>query len=148
MKCFVYCEWIDDERLRSSMPDAQLIDKVMLSGHRLVFTSFVEDGDETVRNGGCHLVEAEGFSVPGLLYELSVEEQQIAETLSRVREGRYTPVHYQVIDSKGVSHDAVAYVIKYPKGSSKASNEYREHMLNGALQHNFPEEYVKQLKSI
>jgi len=148
MKCFVYCEWIDDERLRISMPDAQLIDKVTLLGHRLIFTSFVEDGDNTVQNGGCHLVEAEGFSVPGLLYELSMGEQQIAEKLSRVKEGRYTPADYRVVDSGGTSHDAIAYVIKHPKGPSTASSEYREHMLNGARKHNFPEEYVKQLESI
>lgn len=148
MKCFVYCEWIDDDRLRKSMPDAQFIARVTLPEHRLVFTTFVEDGDPTVRGGGCHLEAAEGSDVPGLLYELSDGERAIAERLSRVQEGRYTPRHYQVVDSAGVTHDAVAYVIKTPTGASTAPDEYRAHMLAGARKHGFPEAYLQVLESV
>lgn len=148
MKCFVYCEWIDDDRLKKSMPDAQLIDRVTLPDHRLTFTSFVEDEDKTVRAGGCHLVPAAGDSVPGLLYELNEEEQQIAESLSRVPQGRYAPVTYQVVDSAGNTHEAVAYVIKHSLGHSTPPDEYRAHMLAGARKHGFPEAYQQLLETI
>jgi hypothetical protein len=127
---------------------ARLIDRVILPGHRLVFTSFVEDADQTVRSGGCHLVKAEGHSVPGLLYEFGERERQIAERLSRVAEGRYTPAQFQVVDSAGTTHEAVAWVIKHPVGPSKAPDEYRAHMLAGARKHGFPEEYLRLLESI
>lgn len=148
MKCFVYCEWIDDERLKKSMPGARFMDRVTLAGHQLVFTTFVEDTDPTVRGGGCHLVAAEGHSVPGLLYELSDDERAIAEALSRVKEGRYTPRLYRVVDSAGVTHEAIAYVIKTPTGASTAPAEYRAHMLAGARKHGFPAEYLRVLETI
>lgn len=148
MKCFVYCEWIDDERLKKSMPNAQFIDRVVLPEHRLTFTSFVEDGDPTIWNGGCHLGVAGGQSVPGLLYEFDESEQKIAEKLSRVPQGRYTSLPCRVVDSAGVFHDAIAYVIKHPMGPSKAPDEYRAHMLAGAEKHEFPDEYRLLLESI
>lgn len=148
MKCFVYCEWIDDERLRRSMPGARLIGEVVLPDHRLVFTSFVEDGDAKVRQGGCHLEARGGSSVPGLLYELSDDEVRIAESLSRVAEGRYAPKRYQVVDRAGGRHEAVAYVIKHPGAPSRAPDEYRAHMLAGARRHGFPQDYLEQLEAI
>jgi gamma-glutamylcyclotransferase len=148
MKCFIYCEWIDDDRLKKSMPTAQLVDTAFLPDHRLMFATFVEDEDKTERPGGCHLVESRGDSVPGLLYELTEEEKSVAEALSRVGEGRYTPVQYQVVDSRGTRHNAVAYVIKHPFGPSTAPDEYREHMLNGARNHGFPEAYLRLLETI
>lgn len=148
MKCFVYCEWIDDDRLKRSMPDARFIDRVTLPDHRLVFTTFVEDDDATMRGGGCHLEAADGSAVPGLLYELSDDERGVAEALSRVKEGRYTPRQYQVVDSAGVTHDAIAYVIKTPTGVSTAPDEYRAHMLAGARKHGFPESYLRVLETI
>lgn len=148
VKCFVYCEWIDDERLKKSMPEARLIDRVILPDHRLTFASFVEDSDATIRQGGCHLVPAVGESVPGLLYEFDAQEQKTAETLSRVPEGRYTALPCRVVDRAGVAHDATAYVIKHPMGPSKASTEYRTHMLDGARKHAFPNEYLQLLETI
>jgi hypothetical protein len=148
LKCFVYCEWIDDDRLKKSMPKARLIERVVLPGHRLVFTSFVEDGDQVTRSGGCHLIKADGYSVPGLLYELSEEEQRIAETLSRVPQGRYIPTQFEVIDNTGNNHTAIAYIIKHPIGPSSAPDEYRAHMLAGARKHGFSEDYLRMLESL
>lgn len=148
MKCFVYCEWIDDERLKKAMPNARFIGRVVLPEHRLTFTSFVEDGDPTLRNGGCHLEESPEQSVPGLLYEFGEAEQEIAETLSRVPQGRYTPLSCRVVDRAGIFHDAIAYVIKHPLGPSKAPDEYRAHMLAGAQKHEFPDAYRQLLETI
>ena len=142
MLCFVYCEWIDDERLKAAMPRARLVSTCVLADHRLVFTAFTEDGSAAEHGGGCHLEPAPGQSVPGLLYELDDAEVQVAESLSRVGPGRYTPAEYVVTDPAGQPHTAVAYVIKTPVGPSAASAEYRAHMLKGAREHGFPPAYL------
>ncbi|MBI2756537.1 MAG: gamma-glutamylcyclotransferase [Chloroflexi bacterium] len=148
MKCFVYCEWIDDHRLRQSMPEVRLLDRVVLPDHRLAFTSFVEDADATIRPGGCNLVYAQGNSVPGLLYELDAVQERVAETLSRVAEGRYTPRSYEVVDRAGITHQAVAYVLKHPLDASPAPDDYRLHMLAGARRHEFPEDYIRAIEAL
>jgi AIG2-like family len=146
--CFVYCEWIDDERLKAAMPGARLVSQVTLADHRLAFTSFTEDGSATRHQGGCHLEAAPGYSVPGLLYEFDRGEVQTAESLSRVAEGRYTAAEYVVTGPDGRNYTATAYVIKHPDGHTGPSAEYRAHMLRGARQHGFPPEYLTLLESI
>lgn len=118
MKCFMYCEWIDETRVRRSMPDCVVIDTVTLPDHKLVFTTYVEDEDKTERGSGCHMVPSVGDEVLGLLVELNDEEVAIAAGLSRVEHGRYIAQNYTVIDSRGNEHDSVAYVIKHPLGLS------------------------------
>lgn len=148
MKVFMYCEWIDDERVRRSMPNAKMLDRVRLPNHRLVFTTFVEDSDKTERGSGCHMEPSPGDVVHGLMFDLTEEEVSTAERLSRVAEGRYTGQTFRVVDSHGEEHDAVAYVIKHPIGSSTPSDEYRDHMLVGARKHEFPGEYLSMLERI
>lgn len=148
MKCFMYCEWIDETRVRRSMPDCVVIDTVTLPDHKLVFTTFVEDEDRTERGSGCHMVPSAGDHVLGLLVELNEGEVAIAERLSRVEQGRYTPQGYRVIDSKGDAHDSVAYIIKHPLGPSAPSDEYRDHMVVGGRNAGFPEDYVAMIEGL
>lgn len=148
MKCFMYCEWIDETRVRKSMPDCVVIDTVTLPDHKLVFTTYVEDEDKTERGSGCHMVPSPGDQVLGLLVELNDEEVAIAAGLSRVDQGRYTPQNYTVIDSQGNAHDSVAYVIKHPLGPSKPSDEYRDHMVVGGRNMGLPEEYIAMIESL
>lgn len=148
MKVFMYCEWIDEARVRKSMPDCVVLDAARLPDHKLVFTTYVEDEDKTERGSGCHMVQSPGDEVLGLLVDLTEEEVNIAETLSRVKFGRYTPKTFRVIDSHGHAHDAVAHVIKHPTGPSSPSDEYRDHMIVGARKQNFPEEYVSMIKGL
>jgi hypothetical protein len=117
-------------------------------GFRLIFTSFHEERETIVKGGGCHLIKDPNSSVPGLLYEFSDAEIEIAERLSRVKEGRYTPKVFKVIDSTKNAHEATAYIIKHPLGSSEASEEYRAHMITGAKKHEFPSNYIHHIETI
>lgn len=130
------------------MPDCVVVDKVTLPDHKLVFTTYVEDEDKTERGSGCHMVPSPGDEVLGLLVDLTEEEVNIAETLSRVAFGRYTPKTFRVIDTEGNTHDAVAHVIKHPTGSSTPSDEYRDHMVVGARKLDFPDEYISMIEGL
>lgn len=147
-KSFVYCEWIDDDRLKRALPSARFIGTVRLADHRLAFVSFKEDGSDAVLKGGCFLEEAAGAVTPGLLYEFDAAALAEAERLSRVAQGRYCAKWVQVVDGRGAAHLAVAYVIKHPVASSSPSNEYKANMLAGARKHAFPPQYLDHINAL
>lgn len=148
MKCFVYCEWIDDARLTRSLPTAKFIARVTLPDHRLAFVSFKEEIAETIQGSGCHLEPAKGSSVPGLLWDFDDAAVKEAERLSRVEQGRYVKRVLAVVDDAGNPIECAAYVIGNPVGQSKPSQEYRDHMVAGARQHGFPADYLTYIQNI
>src|SRR5579885_879559 len=109
VKSFVYCEWIDDDRLVRALPTARFLGRVRLEDHELAFVSFKEDGADAVFKGGCYLQPVPGAQTPGLLYEFDEAALAEAERLSRVRQGRYRATRVEVVDSAGGRHSAVAY---------------------------------------
>lgn len=148
MKSFVYCEWIDEDRLTKALPSAVRIGKVVLPNYRLTFVSYHEDGQDEIRGSGCHVIEEKGSELPGLLYEYDEHATAVAERLSRVREGRYVAASFPVKDENGQIVDAVAYIIKHPVGDSAPSEEYKANMIAGAQKNSFPEEYIRYIESL
>jgi gamma-glutamylcyclotransferase (GGCT)/AIG2-like uncharacterized protein YtfP len=132
MNLLIYCEWLDSELARCSLPKARFLMKVKVPGYRLVSTSFSEDNSQVVLEGCCHLVEAAEHLFLGVLYEVSEEELGRLDKLTRGEKGRYTRKYLGVIDEEGKKYDAVAHRIKNPKGKSRPSPEYLEHMIKGA----------------
>ncbi len=81
----------------------------------------------------------------GVLYEVSEEDLIRLDKLTRVEKGRYRREYLSVIDEEGKRYDAVAHCIKNPKGRSRPSREYLEHMISGAREFNFPLDYIQSL---
>jgi gamma-glutamylcyclotransferase len=148
MRCFVYCEWIDDARMTRSLPSARFVGRVRLPDHRLAFVSFKEQGSDTVHGSGCHIEPEKGSSLPGLLWELDVAAAKEAERLSRVPEGRYVKRLFAVEDEQGNKVQSAAYVIREPVGRSAPSREYRDHMIAGARKHGFPADYIRHIETL
>jgi AIG2-like family len=147
MHSFVYCEWIDRERLEKSLPQARFICKGTLADHRLAFVDFVE-ADGSTGTGGCHLEREDGATVPGLVYEFDAASVETAERLSRVPQGRYRRYDVNVAGEDGQTYEAAAYVIADPVGVSPPSEEYRANMLAGAKAWSFPDPYVAELAQL
>ena len=145
MYLLIYCEWLDSELVKRSLPNARFVTKVRVPDYRLVFTSFSEDDSRRVLEGGCHLAEATGHVLLGVLYEVSEEDLIRLDKLTRVGNGRYTRKYLSVIDEEGKKYDTVAHCIKNPKGKSRPSREYLEHMVKGAKEFGFPQDYIQSL---
>lgn len=145
MYLLIYCEWLDSQLVRRSLPNARFVKKVKVADYRLVFTSFSEDDSQDVLEGGCHLTEATGHILLGVLYDVSDEDLIRLDKLTRVEKGRYKRKYLSVIDEEGKRYDAVAHCIKNPKGKSRPSREYLKHMIHGAKEFNFPQDYIQSL---
>jgi hypothetical protein len=145
MYLLIYCEWLDSELVKRSLPNARFVTKVKVPDYRLVFTSFSEDDSRGVLEGGCHLAKATGHVLLGVLYEVSEEDLIRLDKLTRVENGRYTRKYLSVIDEEGKKYDAVAHCIKNPKGKSHPTKEYMNHMIKGAKEFSFPQDYIQSL---
>jgi hypothetical protein len=146
MYLLIYCEWLDPELVRRSLRDARFVTKVKVPDYQLVFTSFSEDDSQGVSEGGCHFAKAMAHVLLGVLYEVSEEDLIKLDKLTRVEHGRYTRKYLGVFDEEGKKYDAVAHCIKNPKGKSRPSREYLEHMIKGAKEFNFPQDYIDSLR--
>lgn len=145
---FVYCEWIDGQRMLKSLPTAEYVSIADLEDHRLAFVAYVETGTEAPGVGGCHLLEESGSTVPGVLYELDEDAQVEADRLCRIDEGRYRRATYSVRTPDGEVHEALTYIIANPTAESAPSQEYVQHMVQGAADRGFPREYIAELEGM
>lgn len=148
MFLFVYCEWLDSDLVKRSLPDAKLVSKATLKDHKVAFSSFTEDVSDEIMYGGCHLESAPGQTLYGVLYEISDEELVRLDKLTRVEQGRYAKKYLSVLGGSSKSYSAVAHSIKNPKGPSRPSKDYMDHMIKGAKEHGFPNSYIDMLEKL
>jgi hypothetical protein len=148
MFLFIYCEWLDSDLVKKSLPDVKFVSKATLKDHKVAFSSFTEDVSDEMMYGGCHLEGAPGQTLYGVLYEISDGELAKLDKLTRVEEGRYAKKYPTVLDGSGKSYHAVAHSIKNPKGPSRPTKDYMDHMIKGAKEHGFPESYIDLLEKL
>ena len=148
MFVFIYCEWLDSELVKKSLPEAKFVSKATLKDHKVGFSSFSEDVSDKTMYGGCQLESAPGQTLYGVLYEISDEELAKLDKLTRVAEGRYAKKYPTVIDKNGKTYSAVAHSIKNPKGPSRPTKDYMDHMIKGAKEHRFPKSYIDLLEKL
>jgi gamma-glutamylcyclotransferase len=148
MNLFIYCEWLDSRLVYKSLPDAKFAGKATVKDYRVAFSSFTEDVSDEMLYGGCHLEPAEGQTLYGLLYAISDEELAKLDKLTRVEQGRYVKKHLTVADEKGKLRAAVAHSIKNPRGKSRPTQDYMDHMIQGAKEHSFPHSYIELLERL
>ena len=148
MYLLIYCEWLDSRLVKKSLPDARLHGKATLKDYKVAFSSFSEDGSDELQYGGCHLAAAPGETLHGVLWEITDEELAKLDKLTRVEHGRYVKKHVTVLDATGKSCAAVAHSIKNPKGASRPTKDYMDHMIAGAREHGFPPAYIEALEAL
>ena len=146
MYLFIYCEWLDSELVKLKLPKAKLIMKARLPDYRLIFSSFTEDDSSEIIEGGCNIEEDQELMLWGVIYDISEDDLSLLDKMTRVEHGRYSRKYLKVIGEDGIDYEVVAHVIKNPIGKSKASREYMNHMVKGAKEHKFPNDYIKSFE--
>jgi len=146
MLLFIYCEWLDSELVKAHLPNAEFKAKATLDDSEVAFSFFREDASDELMQGGCHIEKKRGNILYGVLYEISAEDLSSLDKMTRVKEGRYEKRYLNVSGQDGKKYEAVAHVIKTPKGKCYPTTEYLEHMIKGAKEHNFPKAYVASLE--
>lgn len=139
---FAYGSNMNKTQMNERCPGAVLLGTASLPEHKLAFTIF-----SPKRNCGCADIVSDSTStVYGLLYELSESEMGAMDAF----EGH--PVHYcrisvTVIALRGKPMQAETYEVVHKQESLLPSEHYRDLILQAAIEHEFPEEYVAILKA-
>jgi gamma-glutamylcyclotransferase (GGCT)/AIG2-like uncharacterized protein YtfP len=138
---FAYGSNMNQLQMKERCPTATLVSRVVLKDYKIDFTIYSEK-----RQCGCaDIVSTKSGEVWGLLYTVSDLDIQALDTF----EGH--PIHYRrcevvVYDDFKVSYVAISYeVVTKQQSTLSTSKHYLGLLHEAALQHNFPESYLKTL---
>lgn len=144
---FIYCEWLDSQLVKKWVPDAELVTTGTCADHKVRFVSYRDDNGETFE-GGCCLSDAPGEILHGVVWKVSEEAVLKVDKLTSISTGRYVREYRVVKGADGKVYSTVSHSIKNPVGDSKPSREYIDHMIAGAKEFKFPEEYIAKLEAL
>jgi gamma-glutamylcyclotransferase (GGCT)/AIG2-like uncharacterized protein YtfP len=141
-RIFAYGSNLCPGRLRDhGVHSADMGVKAWLSGYRLRFNKRSSDG-----SGKANLEQHEGSRVWGVLYSISDAD---LDTLDR-GEGGYDRVCLSVVTPDGKEHQAQVYLASEPGNDAdlRPYTWYKRFLVEGALEHGLPSEYIATLEKI
>ena len=139
---FAYGSNLSFKRLRSRLPSARLLSTAYLTAHRLCFHKIGMDG-----SGKCDAFYTgdEHDVVLGALYRIEAEEKKILET----SEGEgYEEKEVTVFSASGEKITAFTFLAKAIDERLRPFHWYKGHVLIGARENRFPDEYVERFLSV
>jgi cation transport regulator ChaC len=131
-------------------PGAKLIGSAQLANHRLCFPR-----RSPVR--GCAVASFEphkGGVIWGVVYELDdddirrLDEREGFDPVNPSAINRYCRVDVMVQRSTGERLEAVAYLAVPEENPGRPSADYMKHIIDGAMAHSFPDDYIETLRAI
>ncbi len=145
MLYFAYGSNMSERRLRQRVPSAQKIGVATLPGHQLVFHKIsLKDG-----SGKCDAyptIESADV-VMGVLFELDISEKIPLDRVEGVGIG-YEERPIGVTLDDGIPYKAFTYFAMAIDSSLRPYHWYKEHVLRGAIENNFPDSYIQSIQSV
>lgn len=150
MKYFAYGSNLDLVQMTQRCPAAKLIGTAHLANHRICFPR-----RSPVR--GCAVASVEphkGAIVWGVIYELDdedlrrLDEREGFDPVNPTAVNRYSRVDVTVHSNPGERIDAFAYVAVPENDPGHPSEGYMKHIIDGAVVHSFPDDYIESLRAI
>lgn len=150
MKYFAYGSNLDLVQMTQRCPAAKLVGPAHLANHRICFPR-----RSPVR--GCAVASVEphkGAIVWGVIYELDdddlrrLDEREGFDPVNPTAVNRYCRVDVTVHSNPEERIDAVAYVAVPEDDPGHPSEGYMRHIIEGAVAHSFPDDYIEFLRAI
>lgn len=146
---FAYGSNLDRQQMAQRCPNAKVIGPARLADHRICFPR-----KSPVR--GCAVASIEpyvGTTVWGVIYEMTVDDLKRLDA----REG-YDPINLKAVNRydrveivvqrlNGEPAPAVTYVAVPESEPGLPSADYMRQIIEGAVAHSFPDDYVASLKA-
>jgi cation transport regulator ChaC len=120
--------------------------RCFLPDFRLAFNKRASKPGEIYAN----IIPSEGDRVWGVTYLCGQGAMEKLDKCEGVSGGHYYRKSVEVIVDDGSIFSAIAYIAgeDFVIAESRPSDEYLNHILNGARKHELPEAYIEQIKSI
>jgi cation transport regulator ChaC len=114
-----------------------------LHGYRLVFHLPVGPGERGVAN----VIPDASATTYGVLHLITSEEFERLDRTEGVGNGYYRRVSVEVIDKDSTRTSAWTYVSPHGVAGRKPSARYLGLLIEGALEHGVPEDYLRELRA-
>lgn len=144
MLYFAYGSNLSPARLQKRVPLAEFIATGLLAEHRLLFHKVGRDG--TAKCNACFTGKSEDY-LYGAVYRIDPDHKIYLDQAEGLGRGYETK---QVTISTQYSGRITAYTYFATRTAEKIKpfRWYREHVLKGACEHRFPQEYIAQIAAI
>ncbi len=141
---FAYGSNMSMKRLRSRTPSAKFVAVAKLMAYRLTFHKMGRDG-----SGKCDIVKASSphEHVMGVVYVLDVSEKRTLDLF----EGLGTDylereVTVEALDGRRLN--AYAYYATSCEPNCRPFHWYKQHVLAGVKENNFPPDYIEKIEAV
>ena len=140
MNYFAYGSNIAKARILERINSAEFITRGYLLNHRLSFHKIGQDG-----SAKCDAFETGNMrdSVLGALYRIDPAEKEQLDQVEGLGNG-YDEKEVTIMTDSGERMTALTYFATKIDKDLKPFHCYKEHVLIGAREHDFPEEYIGQ----
>lgn len=142
---FAYGSNINMQQMKRRCPSAKPVSRGELDGYQVKFLL------HSVKwGGGVAGIEPEpGGKVEGFVYQMSNNDLETLDTFENVKKGRYYRKKMNISLSDGRRIRAWVYFPNPdPKGPFPPSKKYLKTVIEGARDHEFPEEFIRYLESL
>ena len=144
-KYFAYGSNLSFIRFLSRCPSAKIISKAILKGYKLIFPLY----DLNWKGGVAGISQDNSNHVEGVIYEISYEDLKKLDTFEDVHKGDYYRKILPVILPDRTVINSWIYIANKMDGAPyKPSSEYKNTIINGAVEQQLSDEYIEMLKNI
>ena len=146
MLYFAYGSNICTGRLRGRVPSAKPVQVATLSGYTFHFHKRSDDGSG---KGNAFNTRNPADAVVGVLFNIDAEEKGALDNVEGVGHG-YIEIAAPVTDKSGNEYEAFMYVADAQSidDTLQPYSWYKRFVVDGARQHNLPEEYVGKIENM
>lgn len=143
IRYFAYGSNLATHRLLQRVPQAKLHDVAILRQHRLCFHK-----NDKGQSGKCdiQLTDDRNDIVYGVVYLISQDDKQTLDYYEGHGFG-YLSKTIEITTLDGESIDALTYYAIDIDIIQRPYHWYKEHVLRGAREHGFPEEYIAMIEA-
>lgn len=145
MLYFAYGSNLSKQRLLSRAPSARLVSKAVLRAHALRFHK-VSHVDHSAKCDAFFTGQS-GDRVYGVVYDIADSDKNILDEIEGLHVG-YEEKQADVMSSEGVCYAAWFYYATDIDASIQPFEWYKQHVLIGAREHDFPEDYIAEIAAV
>jgi gamma-glutamylcyclotransferase (GGCT)/AIG2-like uncharacterized protein YtfP len=140
---FAYGSNMSEERIHARCPDVSFFSIAELPNHRLE----VPRVSKGLNCGVAGVTPDLNDSVFGVLYKVTEDDLITLDRFEGVKVGAYFRKQIDVLLPDGNQVEATIYQSNPMPETKLPSEEYLGHLIQGAQEHNLPQEYIDRLKS-
>ena len=139
---FAYGSNLHMRQFKRRCPGSTVAGRARLADHRLAFTRY-----DTKRKGGvADIVPEPGAEVWGALYEIDGSDLAALDAYENVPRS-YRRETVTVVDDAGALREVIVYIANQT-GHFAPSKQYLGLIVDSAIEHGLPDEYVESLRQV